>query len=231
MADGDNALMQSARERAAATPLDQFHVADVSHFTTDTWAPWFERLRREDPVHYCANSEYGPYWSVTRFNDIVAVDSNHEAFSSSSERGGIAIQDGYQPHELSSFIGLEPPDHDAQRRVVMPRFSTQGLAGLEPLTRRRAAAPPAGGRPRRGRQTLPCCAQAPRSERLRREHPIHRASRPGGRREPWRSAPFDGTSWTLVRLRTKCEPPRQRIGLTPGQRGVRPSYWTSLSSI
>jgi hypothetical protein len=57
MAEGDSALMQSARERATATPLDQFHVADVSHFTSDTWAPWFERLRREDPVHYCANSE------------------------------------------------------------------------------------------------------------------------------------------------------------------------------
>jgi cytochrome P450 len=142
MAEGDSALMQSARERAEATPLDRFHVADVSHFTTDTWGPWFERLRREDPVHYGADSEYGPYWSVTRFNDIVAVDSNNEAFSSSSERGGIAIQDGCQPHDLSSFIALDPPDHDAQRRVVMPRFSTQGLAGLEPLTRRRAAAPP-----------------------------------------------------------------------------------------
>ena len=140
MADGDNALMQSARDRAAATPLDQFHVADVSHFTSDTWAPWFERLRREDPVHYCANSEFGPYWSVTRFNDIVAVDSNNEAFSSSSERGGIAIQDGYQPHELSSFIALDPPDHDAQRRVVMPMFSTAGMAELEPLIRSRAAA-------------------------------------------------------------------------------------------
>jgi cytochrome P450 len=140
MAEGDSALMQSARERAYATPLDQFHVADVSHFTSDTWAPWFERLRREDPVHYCANSEFGPYWSVTRFHDIVAVDSNNEAFSSSSERGGIAIQDGYQPHELSSFIALDPPDHDAQRRVVMPMFSTAGMAELEPLIRSRAAA-------------------------------------------------------------------------------------------
>ena len=140
MAEGDSARMQSARERAYATPLDQFHVADVSHFTSDTWAPWFERLRREDPVHYCANSEFGPYWSVTRFHDIVAVDSNNEAFSSSSERGGIAIQDGYQPHELSSFIALDPPDHDAQRRVVMPMFSTAGMAELEPLIRSRAAA-------------------------------------------------------------------------------------------
>ena len=132
--------LHAARERAYATPLDRFHVADVAHFTSDTWAPWFERLRREDPVHYCAESEFGPYWSVTRFQDIVAVDSDHETFSSSSERGGIAIMDGVQPNATSSFIALDPPDHDAQRRVVTPMFSTVGIAGLEPLIRSRAAA-------------------------------------------------------------------------------------------
>ena len=140
MADDASALISAARAQAYATPLNRFHVADVSHFTSDTWAPWFERLRQEDPIHYCADSEFGPYWSVTRFQDIVAVDSNHEVFSSSSERGGIAIQDGYQPNNLSSFIGLDPPDHDAQRRVVTPMFSTIGMAGLEPLIRSRAAA-------------------------------------------------------------------------------------------
>ncbi len=136
----DDASATSARERAYATPLDRFNVADVSHFTSDTWAPWFERLRKEDPVHHCAESPFGAYWSVTRFEDIVAVDSNHEVFSSSSERGGITLQDGYQPNNQSSFIGLDPPDHDAQRRVVTPMFSTAGMAGLEPLIRSRAAA-------------------------------------------------------------------------------------------
>ncbi|WP_293676498.1 cytochrome P450 [uncultured Phenylobacterium sp.] len=140
MADDASQIIQSARERAYATPLDQFHVADVGHFTSDTYAPWFERLRAEDPVHYCPASEYGPYWSVTKFQDIVAVDSNHEAFSSSSELGGITIMDAIEPNERSSFIGLDPPAHDAQRRVVTPMFSTPGIANLEPLIRSRAAA-------------------------------------------------------------------------------------------
>ena len=140
MADDASQIMQTARERAYATPLDQFQVAEVSHFTSDTHWPWFERLRAEDPVHYTAESEFGPYWSVTRFHDIVTVDSNHEVFSSSSERGGIVISDGVQPHDQSSFIGLDPPDHDAQRRVVTPMFSTGGMAALEPLIRKRAGA-------------------------------------------------------------------------------------------
>jgi len=92
MADGflsvDRAArLSEARARARATPLADFQVADIAHLTSDTHGPWFERLRREDPVHWCADSEYGPYWSVTRFNDIIAVDGNHGVFSSSSELG------------------------------------------------------------------------------------------------------------------------------------------------
>ncbi len=140
MAHDADAIAKQAREQAYDTPLEDFQVADVSHFTNDTHWAWFERLRREDPVHYCPTSEYGPYWSVTRFQDIVAVDSNHEAFSSSSELGGIMIADAKEPRAGSSFIALDPPDHDAQRRVVTPTFSTAGMAAMEPLIRQRAAA-------------------------------------------------------------------------------------------
>lgn len=139
MPDGAQDLARAARDRAYSTPLKDFNVADLSHFTTDTHWPWFERLRREEPVHYSATSEYGPYWSVTKFNDIIAVDSNHEVFSSASENGGIMIEDGYEPSASSSFIALDPPDHDEQRRVVTPMFSSPSMHNLEPLIRSRAA--------------------------------------------------------------------------------------------
>ena len=145
MADDASAIardtrLREAREQAYSTPLAEFDVSDVGRFTSDTHWPWFERLRREDPVHYCENSAFGPYWSVTKFHDIVAVDSNHEAFSSSSELGGIMIADAKEPSADSSFIALDPPDHDAQRRVITPTFSSAGMAEMEPLIRSRAAA-------------------------------------------------------------------------------------------
>ena len=59
MADDASAIARDARARAYSTPLEDFQVADLDHFTTDTHWPWFERLRREDPVHYCPDSEYG----------------------------------------------------------------------------------------------------------------------------------------------------------------------------
>ena len=129
---------RSARDKAFSTPIERFDVADPELFRTDTLWPWFERLRHEDPVHWCGESRFGPYWSVTKHRDIIAVDNNHRVFSSDSEIGGITIQDGHQPREQSSFIALDPPMHDAQRKVVMPMFAPDSLTRLEPLIRSRA---------------------------------------------------------------------------------------------
>jgi len=90
-------------------------------------------------VHHCAASQFGPYWSVTKHRDIISVDSNHRVFSSDSEIGGITIFEGRQPREQSSFIALDPPAHDQQRKVIAPMFAPDSLLVLEPLIRTRAA--------------------------------------------------------------------------------------------
>ena len=138
MADGSNTAAEAARNTAYATPLKDFQVADPELFRSDTLWPWFERLRAEDPVHLTEDGPHGRYWSVTRHTDIIAVDSNHAAFSSSSELGGITLQDAFEPNASTNFIALDPPMHDAQRRAVMPMFSSESMAQLEPLIRERA---------------------------------------------------------------------------------------------
>ena len=139
MPDGSQAAAQSARDKAYSTPLKDFQVADPELFRSDTLWPWFERLRAEDPVHLTEDGPNGRYWSVTRHADIIAVDSNHGVYSSSSELGGITLQDAVDSSGSTSFIGLDPPMHDAQRRAVMPMFSSESMAQLEPLIRERAA--------------------------------------------------------------------------------------------
>ncbi|HEY0649291.1 MAG TPA: hypothetical protein VGD44_15485, partial [Phenylobacterium sp.] len=49
----------------AATPLEALNPARADRFYNGTIWPVFERLRREDPVHFTPDSEYGPYWSIT----------------------------------------------------------------------------------------------------------------------------------------------------------------------
>jgi cytochrome P450 len=98
MPDGSTPIARDAREKAYSTPLEEFHVGDPELFITDSHWPWFERLRAEEPVHYCRESEFGPYWSVTKYNDIMAVDTNHGVFSSESALGGITIRDARPDH-------------------------------------------------------------------------------------------------------------------------------------
>src|SRR5437868_4825761 len=110
-------LMAEARARAYATPLDEINLTDVSLWTNgDAVLPYFERLRKEDPVHLHPAGQHrdGPFWSVTRFNDIVAVDTNHAVFSSDP---AITLDDPNEQVSLPMFIAMDPPKHDAQRKV------------------------------------------------------------------------------------------------------------------
>ncbi len=135
----DLAALEAARADAYARPLETIDVARGELFQAGTHWPYFERLRREDPVHYCPQSEFGPYWSITRFDDIIAVDSNHQVFSSEARYGGIAIH-GYEGMEetMPMFIAMDPPRHDEQRKAVSPAVAPGNLSKLAPLIRERA---------------------------------------------------------------------------------------------
>ncbi|MBW1885805.1 MAG: cytochrome P450 [Deltaproteobacteria bacterium] len=116
-------------------PLDKIDVSDGEIFETDTLWGYFERLRKEDPVHYCAESEFGPYWSVTRFDDIVYVEKNHETFSSARS---IVVGDPDPDFPLEAgFITMDGPRHDAHRKTVQPVAAPRNLKLLEPLIRER----------------------------------------------------------------------------------------------
>ena len=50
----------------ATVPLDRIEIWQPHRFENYTFWPYFERLRKEDPVHYTAESPYGPFWSITQ---------------------------------------------------------------------------------------------------------------------------------------------------------------------
>jgi len=136
MADGS--VSQSITDHANSIPLDQIDVSQPELWRTNSHWPYFERLRREDPVHYCADSMFGPYWSITKYNDIMAIDTNHQVFSSEAGLGGIAIVDQGAELRLPMFIAMDPPKHDVQRKVVSPAVSPANLQVMEPMIRERA---------------------------------------------------------------------------------------------
>lgn len=118
------------------TPLADIDVSDPRLYEQDAWRPYFSRLREEAPVHYQAQSAFGPFWSISRFDDIVAVDSNHEDFSSEPT---IVIGDLIDETPFEMFIAMDPPKHDVQRRAVQPVVAPKNLADIEGLIRDRVA--------------------------------------------------------------------------------------------
>jgi cytochrome P450 len=136
MADDASHAFEAAREDAWSTPLEDLNPAVGERFRDNIMWPYFERLRAEAPVHYTRDSDFGPFWSITRYNDIMAVETNHAVFS--SERG-VSIFDQAEDFQLPMFIAMDPPKHDAQRKVVSPIVSPASLAEMEPIIRERAA--------------------------------------------------------------------------------------------
>ncbi len=131
--------LKAAREKAYSTPLSEFHPGAPKLFATDTLWPYFERLRKEEPVHYCTTSPVGDYWSVTRYNDIMAVDTNAAVFSSDIKYGGIMLRDVGDAYQWPSFIAMDEPKHGPQRKTVSPMFTPTHLDELAVLIRARAA--------------------------------------------------------------------------------------------
>lgn len=129
-------MAQAEALRRALTSID---VSDPHLYQEDSWRPLFARLRRDDPIHYCESSPFGPYWSVTRYDDIFTVELDHDNYSSSSELGGIQVADQPKGQERASFIRMDPPGHTVQRRTVAPIVAPSNLANLEALIRKRTA--------------------------------------------------------------------------------------------
>ncbi len=134
----DPSFAADHEQRAETLPLDQIDVSDPELYQANVWRPYFRRLRRDAPVHYCKDGAFGPFWSVTKHRDIIDVEVRHRTFSSSSALGGITLRDRPPELELPMFIAMDPPRHEAQRKVVQPIVSPDNLDHLEDLIRRRA---------------------------------------------------------------------------------------------
>lgn len=118
-------------------PLEEIDLAHPGIWEAGEYLPFLARLRRDAPVHFCASSAVGPYWSVTRYHDIMAVEADTATFSSEPT---IGIVDVIPEYTLPMFIAMDPPRHDEQRKVVQGAVAPANLKNLEGLIRTRVCA-------------------------------------------------------------------------------------------
>ncbi|MEC8620638.1 MAG: cytochrome P450 [Pseudomonadota bacterium] len=119
---------------AHATALEDFDVSSAKLMQADQHWDYFARLRDEAPVHYCKDSMFGPYWSITRFADIMEIEKNWQDFSSDL---GITLGDRPEDFSTPNFIGMDPPKHDQQRQTVQGVVAPMNLKKMESLIRQR----------------------------------------------------------------------------------------------
>jgi cytochrome P450 len=133
----EGSLAESAAESVSAsgacTAYDDFDLRD-EHFRRDPGALW-RGMRSSCPVAHSKLNGGG--WMLSRYDDITAVALDPTTFSSrAGEVTGPIPEEG---RELKlPPVNSDPPDHAAQRKLLMPFFSKQAVADLEPVTRRTA---------------------------------------------------------------------------------------------
>ncbi|MCB1646123.1 MAG: cytochrome P450, partial [Pseudomonadales bacterium] len=116
-------------------PLAELDLLRPDLFEDDKHVGIFQRLREEDPVHLQKDHEFvGSFWNVTRYEDIMYVDTHHEEFSSD---GSIVADDQDEEFPLPMFIAMDPPKHDKQRKEVSPVVAPSNLATMEGTIRER----------------------------------------------------------------------------------------------
>ena len=125
-------------------PVDEVNPLNAHLFVEDRWQEHFARLRAEDPVHFNELETSGRYWSITKYDDVRAVDGDWETYSSAS---GITLglsvekmQGEALPQQLTPFIAMDPPTHTEQRKTVRGVSAPSNLRNIEPMIRERTAA-------------------------------------------------------------------------------------------
>ena len=124
-----------------SVPIEEINPIDGRLFQMDIHEAHFKRLREEDPVHMNELPMTGRYWSITKFEDIMYVDKNHELFSSASGitlGPRIDLEPGPAGVDFSNFIAMDPPKHDLQRATVSSVVAPPNLAKMQSLIRERA---------------------------------------------------------------------------------------------
>ena len=122
--------------------IEDINPLNAHLFCDNRWQEVFERLRKEDPVHFNEIETAGRYWSLTKYKDIKAVDADWQRFSSAQGitlgfKPGSDAPIGFVKGSKPPFISQDPPQHDDQRKTVTGVVAPNNLAKMKPLIRER----------------------------------------------------------------------------------------------
>jgi len=112
------------------TTLESIDLTDLDFFMTGDVMGAFRLLRNEDPVHWQEKRPGRGFWSLTKFDDLLAVYRDAQGFISSK---GVTLHFGDDEASdgsglAASMIMTDPPRHAKMRQVVSRRFTPRAVA-------------------------------------------------------------------------------------------------------
>jgi cytochrome P450 len=129
-----------------ATALDNALVSNVTYGDDAEIHRLLTELRRNDPVHWTAPDGFRPFWSITKYNDILEIEKLNDQFlneprsvlmNMEAEHNLAAMWGGPDPKTgrvspLRTLIDMDGTDHRAYRGLTQPWFMPANLKKLEP---------------------------------------------------------------------------------------------------
>jgi len=117
--------------------LDDIDLTDAAVWERAVPYEWFDRLRREDPLHWHPESDGTGFWAITKYEDLRFVSKRPDLFSSAAHgctRPDLEGDDLAQMRMI--IIGMDPPEHRLNRDIVSKAFTPRMISRIEPLLRR-----------------------------------------------------------------------------------------------
>jgi cytochrome P450 len=118
------------------TTMTEAGLADIDLTDLERWVEgvpddWFALLRREAPCFWQDEREGRGFWSLTRYEDVVAASKDYETFSSA--RGGTSLMDltAEQIESRMSMLDADPPYHTRLRSIVNKAFTPRAILAYE----------------------------------------------------------------------------------------------------
>jgi cytochrome P450 len=107
--------------------FSSFNLVDPEHYAAHGYPhPVWQRLRREDPVHWFDRTQGIPFWAITKHADIVTIGKRPEQFLN-----GPRLTISHLPEVRVDFpptlIQLDPPKHGIYRQLISKRFTPRYL--------------------------------------------------------------------------------------------------------
>lgn len=118
------------------TAVAEASLADIDLTDLDRWEQgvphdWFALLRRESPVFWQDERRGRGFWSLTRYEDILAASKDYSTFS--AQLGGTSLMD-LTPEQVESRMSMldsDPPKHTRLRNIVNKAFTPRAVNAYE----------------------------------------------------------------------------------------------------